>query len=736
MPQAFPKQLARTQRFVLGSPRGVTLSDDGSLALFLRSQGPEDPMQCLWALDVRSGRELLVADPTALATTPSADLPPAERARLERARESAGGILSFDSSSDGNRIAFSLGGELFVVDLATDEDGAPRPNPPVHIPTETTVFDPRLDPTAALVGFVGGNDLRIVSISTKTERQLTQSESPSVTWGQAEFIAAEEMQRFRGYWWAPNGQGVLATRADTAPVTDWWISDPFSPGAPPHTIPYPAAGTTNASVELFWIPLDDSPTQIDWSDRGQFEYLAGVDWGTTENGEPVPLITRQNRAQTVVEVLTLDLDDASLSVVRQIAADPWVELVPGSPNLHQGRLYTVEDSVDLDRRVLCVDGQPVSGPDLQIRKLITVDDNGAVVAASTEPTEIGLWRIDVDGMIEPIETTAGVHDAVGFGHTLAITSRRPDELATSVTIRSTSGPGPESANGPASNSDPAPGSGLVFHTEERRIATLAATPVVEPLPHWFGTGDELRSALFLPTDHDGHTPLPVIVDPYGGPHAQRVLKTAAAHVTSQWFADQGFAVVVTDGRGTPGRRPSFEFAVYGDLAGPVLEDQISALDRIAAETGLLDLDRVGIRGWSFGGYLAALAVLRAPDRFHAAVAGAPVTDWQLYDTHYTERYLGHPATNPDHYNQTSLLKSAAKLQRPLIMIHGLADDNVVAAHSLQLSSALLAAGRPHTLLPLAQATHIASDTLIQENKLTLELDFLSTHLGIPCGTPA
>ncbi|HTK63911.1 MAG TPA: S9 family peptidase, partial [Pseudonocardia sp.] len=241
--------------------------------------------------------------------------------------------------------------------------------------------------------------------------------------------------------------------------------------------------------------------------------------------------------------------------------------------------------------------------------------------------------------------------------------------------------------------------------------------------------DAPRTAVILPSGHRPGTKLPVLMDPYGGPHAQRVMATRGAYLTSQWFADQGFAVVVADGRGTPGRGPDYERAVLGDLAAPVLEDQVTALRAAAAQFPDLDLTRVGIRGWSFGGYLAALAVLRRPDVFHVGVAGAPVTDWALYDTHYTERYLGHPGEHPDAYRRSSLIEDAPKLTRPLLLIHGLADDNVVAAHTLRLSSALLAAGRPHTVLPLSGVTHMTPQEEVAENLLLLQVDFLRSALG-------
>jgi dipeptidyl-peptidase-4 len=235
-------------------------------------------------------------------------------------------------------------------------------------------------------------------------------------------------------------------------------------------------------------------------------------------------------------------------------------------------------------------------------------------------------------------------------------------------------------------------------------------------------------AILTPTTISGSAPLPVLFDPYGGPHAQRVVATQMSFATSQWFADQGFVVVVADGRGTPGRGSAYERAVFGDLAQPVLDDQVAVLDALPVLEPRADLSRVAIRGWSFGGYLAALAVLRRPDKFHCAVAGAPVTDWALYDTHYTERYLGRPDTNADNYARTNLVGEAASLTRPLLLVHGLADDNVVAAHTLQFSSALLAAGCDHEVLPLSGVTHMTPQEVVAENLLLHQLAFIRRSL--------
>jgi dipeptidyl-peptidase-4 len=221
----------------------------------------------------------------------------------------------------------------------------------------------------------------------------------------------------------------------------------------------------------------------------------------------------------------------------------------------------------------------------------------------------------------------------------------------------------------------------------------------------------------------------VLLDPYGGPHAQRVLSAKAAWLEPQWLADQGFAVLVVDGRGSPGRDPGWERAIHHDFVGTILDDQVDALHAAAGMESDLDLSRVGIRGWSFGGWLAALAVLHRPDVFAAAIAGAPVTDWSLYDTYYTERYLGTPQDNPEVYRRHSLVEMAPGLERPLLIIHGLADDNVLAAHTLRFSQRLTESGRPHAVLPLTGVTHMTPQEAVAENLLLLQVEFFRRHLG-------
>jgi dipeptidyl-peptidase-4 len=276
----------------------------------------------------------------------------------------------------------------------------------------------------------------------------------------------------------------------------------------------------------------------------------------------------------------------------------------------------------------------------------------------------------------------------------------------------------------------------VFRGTDRvgEIASLAAAPPYAPRPVLERVTDRrLPTGVLYPRSHVGGRRLPVLVHVYGGPGHQEVVSARARWVERQWWADAGFAVVVIDNRGTPGVAPSFEKAVHRRFADVILADQVDALHALAGKHPDLDLGRVAIRGWSFGGWLAGLAVLRRPDVYHCGVAGAPVADWALYDTAYTERYLGLPGDNSEVYAHNSLVELAAEPvvresdARPLLLVHGMVDDNVVAAHTMRLSAALLKSGRPHAVIPLTGATHMAAGGLA-ERLLRLELDFIRSSL--------
>lgn len=700
---SFPRQHARTQRFTLGEPRNVTVSPDGQRVVFLRSAGGSDPVNALWVLDVETGAERLVADPRSLLSADDdTEVPPEERARRERAREGAGGITSYATDRDSTVVAFAVAGRLFAGGLLS---GRAR-----EIDVDGPVFDPRPDPTARRIAYVSGRSLRIAELDGSSRSLVGgasdggETDPETVSWASADFIAAEEMGRLRGYWWSPDGATLAVSRVDDAPVAEWCIADPAHPERPARTIRYPAAGTANPDVSLHLIDLDGSSTIVDW-DRDFFPYLAAVDW--TDAGLTLLVQARDQRGTMVLQVDTRDVPTrGETMVLSHDYDDAWVEIVPGAPaRLADGRVVTTADRNGA-RRLLIAD-EPVTPADLQVRSVVAVggDAHAPTVTFCANPiddsTQVHVWQWTADELRE-LTSEPGVHGAAVGGATTVLRSAVLDRPGTRTTVRSPSG--------------------------DHVVASFAETPLVTPNVQLLRVGErDLAAAVLLPHER-GDEPLPVLLDPYGGPHALRVTHAHNAHLASQWFADQGFAVIVTDGRGTPGRGSDWERAVHGNFAGPTLDDQVDALHAVADQVPGLDLGRVAIKGWSFGGYLAALAVLRRPDVFHAAIAGAPVTEWRLYDTHYTERYLGDPADRADQYDANSLLPLAADLTRPLLLIHGLADDNVVAAHTLQLSAALLAAGRPHDVLPLVGVTHMTPQEAVAENLLLHQLDFLRRSL--------
>ncbi|MFB7657031.1 MULTISPECIES: prolyl oligopeptidase family serine peptidase [unclassified Streptomyces] len=700
---SFPKRHARTQRFTLGAPRSFTVAPDGSRVAFLRSGTGTDRANSLWVLDIDEGTERVAADPRALLGGAEEALSPEERARRERSREGGAGIVGYATDSAVELASFALSGRLFAAELRA---GTAR-----ELSTPGPVIDPRPSPDGRHIAYVARGGLRVVGAEGDGDRALAEADGEGVTYGLAEFVAAEEMGRSRGFWWSPDSDRLLVARVDDTPVQRWWISDPARPERDPQHVPYPAAGTANADVRLFVLGLDGGRTEVLW-DRARYPYLARVHWSAS--GAPLLLVqARDQRSQLFLAVDTVS------GTTRMVHADEdpiWLELFPGVPCWSpSGQLVRIAD--EGGARVLAVGERLLTGGQLHLRAVLDVGDDDVLVSASAgaeaadpETGEVHVYRVNELG-VERVSQEPGVHTAVRSGDVSVLVSatlERPGALARVLRDGKTAA----------------------------TVTSYAEDPGLSPrVTLTRGGARAVPCAVLMPTDYHGDTLLPVLLDPYGGPHGQRVVAAHNAHLTSQWFADQGFAVIVADGRGTPGHSPAWEKSIKDDVAAVVLQDQVDALQALAADFPL-DLNRVAVRGWSFGGYLAALAALRRPDVFHAAVVGAPVTDLRLYDTHYQERYLGDPGEQPDVYRRNSViddagLVDAAEPHRPMMVIHGLADDNVVVAHSLRLSSALLAAGRPHEVLPLSGVTHMTPQESVAENLLRLQVDFLKRSLPAP-----
>lgn len=708
---SFPRQEARTRRFSLGAPRSFTVSPDGERVVFLRSPAGDNPVTSLWVFETTTGVEREVASAASILGGSKEELSDEERARRERSRELAGGIVGYACDEDVRHAAFTLGGRLWWAALTAGADGR------VELPAPPGVVDPRPSPAGQAVAFLSGPGFYVVPTSggpapggqaeVLDGAALLAEEEGEVTWGAAEFAAAEEMGRPRGFWWAPDGRSLLAARVDNSPVTKLWTSDPSTPEAEPQPHYFPLAGTADALVSLWH--LEASPgggrrNQVLW-DAERYPYLVDVHWSRWG----APLLLVEQRDHKACAVLSVDLAEGTTSQLVVASDAAWVGSPAGVPAwLEDGQLLWGEADTDTWR--LKVGDELVTPPGLQVRG-VTHAGSSVLFTASSDPQVVEAWSWSKEAGLSQLTDLGGVSSAIGEGPVKVVVSRSMAHHGVQAVVR-------------------------VDGSEPRALVDRSETPVVDPVVRFLKVGPrQLRVGVLLPTGHDGGK-LPVIVAPYGGPGHQKAMAARSAWLEAQWLADQGFAVVVADGRGTPGRGPAFEREVYQDLANPPLEDQVEALRLTADEVPELDLGRVGIVGWSFGGYLAALAVLARPDVFHAAVAGAPVTDWRWYDTYYTERYLGHPDRSPEAYERSSLVPLASKLVRPLLLVHGLSDDNVFVVHTLELSSALLAAGRPHSVLPLSGVTHVASREDVAENLLLSQVDFFRSALGGPVRSTA
>lgn len=793
----FPRKKARTLRFSCGAPRSARVIADGSRALFLRSDGPEDTVTSLWMSVIdEDGNigEIPLADPRVLlADADAEDVPAEEKARRERAREGGSGIVSYCVDGAGNRVTFTINGQLFLTDLTA---GATRA---ITIEEDELkpVLNPRISPDGRHIIYTTGTYLVDVDLANDEETgdaiSVVASAPQNGEWkiGLAEFAAGEEMDRYDGFWWSPDSKYVLFETYDESPEPIWHLSDPANPTNPAQANRYPQALTANADVRLTLLELGyDSDNccygaianEVQW-DHESYEYLAAVSW--SEGHDPIILV--QDRLQQHDQVLAIHVgepiatmrdaengftDDngdevetfsiaipeyaegerpGTTRVLEEHGNDYWLDLIHGTPAFTpDGRLICAMNDMDVDTNRLTVDGTPFTPAGLQVREVLDVTDDDVLCVVQRTPEILPesdlpfLWQsnasdhdarsfdvvsIRYDGTWEPLTYAPGQWSMSRAGNGCVVTGRGMDDATVQMqhcmNIATTDENGTDVAS-------------MVVAPIENHAETPGFTPNV----HFTRLGErELYTAIVLPSSDSEYAHeaiLPVLMKPYGGPGFQQVIKSQSFYWDAQWWADQGYIVVTTDGRGTTGRGPQWDRAIYETMKSVTLEDQIDAvralpeaLEALAGENAAAnvpqpDLSRVAMIGWSYGGFLSALAVLEAPETFAAACAGAPPTDWTLYDTHYTERYLGLDSAV---YERNSIIADAPQLDRPLMLIHGFADDNVTIAHSLRLSQALMATGRKHTFLPLTGITHMTNDETVAENLLILQRDFLAEALG-------
>jgi len=699
---------AATFNWRLGTPTPLAITRDG--AVLFRRTPARDFASDLYELSP-DGTLRTLATAADLLGAGDEQLSDAEKARRERTRTATRGIVDIDVSEDGTAVLVPLGGKLYVLDRAHGTRAVIDPG--------GAAYDPHLSPDGRTVAFVRDGDLWIAPVGG-SPRQLTRHPE-GFEYGVADFAAQEELARTRGFWWSPDGTQLVFQRSDVRKVETLYVADARHNDRPPVPFKYPRAGTPNAIVDLGIIDLPDrvpdrgaprapgEPRWLTW-DHARYEYLVRVTW--TPNAPLSVLVV--DRDQVTLAVLTFDPKTGAAATVLTEHDDAWLNVDVGAPRWlddGSGFLWMTEASGQWVLELHAPGGalvRALTTPDFGLRALNGVDDQGAIVGASADPLRQDLWRVpfaggpptrlsDGDGITGGALVKHGtiVVDTVlraGGRKTVAITRAGRHEL-------------PSAAERPS----------LVPTTALETVELAGRTHHV---------------AITRPRAFDPARRYPVLLKVYGGPHAVTVEDARDLYVMDQWYADAGFIVVRSDGRGTPHRGRAWERAILKDLITIPLDDQVAALQAIGARHRELDLTRVGVFGWSFGGYFSTLAVLLRPDVFKAAVAGAPVTDWTLYDTAYTERYMKTPRENPAGYAATSALTHAAKLARPLLIIHGITDDNVHVAHTLALIEALYVAGKRAEVITLS-ATHMVPDPKLILAREQVQIDFFRQHLGPP-----
>ena len=683
--------------------RSVKISPDGKLVAYLQARSDDKDRYDLWAYDVVAKRHRQLVDSRTLAGADRA-LSADEAARRERQRTSAlSGIVEYSFAPDSRHLLIPLNGDLYVYDLAR------KPEDAVQRLTSTAAYetDARFSPRSHYVSFVRDQNLYVIDLANGTERAITREGGGLVSYGMAEFIAQEEMDRDTGYWWSPDERRIVLARVDETPVNEVERFEIQASGARIVRQRYPATGTPNARVGLLVADLgSDTRLPLDLG-SGDY-YLPRVDWFPDSRGIAVQ---RQSRDQKTLELLRYDLAGRGRVLIAE-HSDSWVPLHHELTFLQKSPQFIWASSRDGFQQLYLYgnDGtliRPLTPGDYMV---IGVSSEGAVRAVDERarrvnftanlpsPLERQLFWVSLDKPGQPQRVTRdeGMHDITMSqdGGVFVDTFSNAD-TPPQVTLRNAKGE-VVTVMVPNVLNDAHPYGPFVDEHVHAEFGALAAAD-----------GQKMYYKLLRPRTLAPGKRYPVLIDVYGGPGVQRVAN-AWGNLFQQYLVQHGYVVFMLDNRGTGFRGTKFETTVLGPgggrLADVEVQDQVRGVEFLRA-LPYVDGKRIGIFGWSFGGYLSLMCLMRAPEAFAAGIAGAPVTDWTLYDTHYTERYLSTPQLNPSGYAASNVLTYAGDLRRPLLLVHGMADDNVLFANSTALMKRLQDLQKPFDLMTYPGGKH-------------------------------
>ncbi len=703
------------------TPVALKFSPDGSRVSYLKGKAEDLRQQDLWEYHLRDRSHRLLVDSSRL-TPDGEELDEVEKARRERMRIKGTGIVEYYWSADGKQLLFPLAGDLFLYQLADAS---------VARLTRSDAFetDPKVSPSGTLVSFVRDQDLWVVGADGSNERALTTDGQGPIRNAMAEFIAMEEMDRDTGYWWSPDDRYIAFTQVDERTVEMASRYQIFDDSFRVTTERYPFAGKTNVSIRLGVIELASG--KLTWVDLGDNPdvYLARVNWSPAGK----LLIQRQSRDQKTLDLLQANIVDGSTRTILTESSDVWL-------NLHHNLTF-LETTADEFLWTSERSGfQHIYRYNLAGQELGQLTDGPWVVAniqAVDERRQVVLFEGFADGVLEKHLYETSLDPA--RGETAMPKMRRITRLGgwhtTEVAV---SGSGFidtfSSTNQPPQVS--------VHDADGQRLTWLAENALSDDHPYGpyisshadteFGSiaaadGQTLNYSMLKPLNFDPQRQYPAIVYVYGGPHAQ-VVSNQWGSTFHQYLQQQGYMVFSLDNRGSANRGTGFEFPIHQQMSKIEVADQKAGAQYLKS-LDFIDPERVGIYGWSYGGYMTLMALMREPGVWAAGISGAPVTDWALYDTHYTERYMGTPAGNPKGYQGANVLSYVDQLSDPLLLIHGMADDNVLLNHSTALLRSLQMAGKAFETMLYPNETHGFRDPAINTHRTHLMMNFFNRHLG-------
>lgn len=698
------------------SPRGLKLSPDGQRVTYLAGRKDNQNFYDLWQMDVKTGKSSLLLNADKLASNELSD---EEKARRERQRIYGEGIMEYFWADDSKALLIPAAGNLYYFSLADNSVSL--------LPIgEGFATDARLSPKGNFVSFVRDQNLYVLDLATKKLEAMTTDGGGAIKNAMAEFVAQEEMDRMTGYWWAPDESAIAFTRIDESAVELVTRNEIYADGIKLTEQRYPAAGKNNVEIQLGVVTLNNKA--INWvtlsDDKNKDIYLPRVDWLP---GSKHLSFQWQSRDQQKLDLQLVALDALTKpkTLVKE-RSEAWVNLNNDLHFLKQQSAFVWASERDGFNHLYLFDLKgklktQLTKGNWAVDQLEYIDETAGWVyftGRKDTPIEKHLYRVPLaGGKVERVSREAGMHDPV-FADNQSVYLDYFNSLSQPPQI---------SLHGDK-------GQHLAW-VEQNQVK--AGHPLYDYAGLWqlpefkelkAEDGQILQTRLFKPVPFDAAKKYPVVVRVYGGPHAQLVTNSwSEQDYFTQYLVQQGYVVFQLDNRGSAHRGTKFEQVIYRHLGEAEVNDQKVGVDYLRS-LPFIDSDNVAIYGHSYGGYMALMSLFKAPDYFKAAISGAPVTDWRLYDTHYTERYLAHPASNEQGYEASSVFPYVKNYQSGLLMYHGMADDNVLFENSTRVYKALQDEGKLFQMIDYPGSKHSMRGEKVRNHLYRSLADFLDRQL--------